>query len=60
MELAKNVTVERRKNVVLMMHFIHLALSLAVTEDKRRFGKESKNFVFCFAFLSPCTIFANT
>ena len=28
-------------------------------EDRLRLGKENKNFVFCFAFRSPCTIFAN-
>ncbi len=27
-------------------------------EDRRRLGNENKNFVFCFAFRSACTIFA--
>ena len=30
----------------------------AFGEDRRHLGNESKNFVFCFAFLSVCTIFA--
>ncbi len=30
----------------------------AFGEDRRHLGNVSKNFVFCFAFLSVCTIFA--
>ncbi len=45
------------KTSCFALHFSRLAL-LCGCEDRRRLGNERKNFVFCFAFLSACTIFA--